>query len=140
MRVPPARISHLANDLVDRLAEVQAAEQSIHRVVGFLPYQNAPITKLELHDSPCRQSELFPQLERNRELPAGGNRALHREQSVSGPTAMVGPDDELKGESVGRPRYSAAPGWPILAFAAALSLVFFWTATAANALSTNDMA
>jgi len=73
--------SHLVENLVDRFAEIQAAEQSVHRVIviGSLPQKNGPVTKLELHDRPCHQSKLFAKLYRNRELPLGGHRALHRE-------------------------------------------------------------
>lgn len=76
-----AGTSHLVENLVDRLAEIQATEQPVHWVAftRSLPQKDDAVTKLELHDRSRRQSKLFAQLYRNRELPLGGDRALHRE-------------------------------------------------------------
>jgi hypothetical protein len=73
--------SHLVKNLVDGLTEFQVTEDPIHWVIVgcALPQENGSITKLELNDRPSRQSQLFAQRDRNRELSLGGDRAFHHE-------------------------------------------------------------
>lgn len=74
-----AGTSHLVENLVNRLAQIQKAEQPVHGMVfsGSLPQNDGTVAKLELHDHPRRKSELFAQFHRNRKLPLGRHPAIH---------------------------------------------------------------
>lgn len=73
--------SHLVENLINRLAEMQATEQPVHRVVVVrsFPKKDRAVTKLELDNRPRFQSKLFAQLDRNRELSLGRHRAFQHD-------------------------------------------------------------